>query len=201
MIEYSKSYYIDIEIMQKRNFNLLKPLQPPRTTWDRIYEWLIGKARVVILVTELIVATTFIFKVIVDTTAKNKDREIERNEKELSFYGSELEPKFRRLQLKSDKYSQIWNGASEYTGAITEVFSYISSESSNISVNIVSGNLNILGSDDLDEVRNIESAMKSSKNFTNVTIDDLTLNQEEVKQNKGRYILSAKIVDIKRDQI
>ena len=186
---------------KKRNFNLLKPLQPPSTAWDRVYEWLIGKARVVILVTELIVATTFIFKVVADTTAKNKDKEIDRLTQELSFYVSDLEPKFRQLEFKSDKYIQIWNNASEYNDAVQEILSYIENESSEISMNIQNNIITVFGYEDLDSIKALENAVKSSQNFKDAIVNDLSLNQGEIEQNKGRYSFTVSIINIKRPQI
>ncbi len=187
--------------MQKRNFNLLKPLTPPATAWDRVYDWLIGKARIVVLITELIVASTFVFKVIVDTTAKNKDREIARLTQELNFYAQDLEPKFRQLQAKSDSYVLVWNEAKEYSNSIQEIFSYIQNESSEIVVTIKGDQVSVLGYEDLADIKVLETALKSSKSFTQVTVSDLSLSEKEVLQNKGSYILVAKIVDTKRDQI
>lgn len=187
--------------MQKRNFNLLKPLMPPSTAWDRIYEWLIGKARVVILVTELIVAVTFIAKVIADTSAKNKDREIDRLNQELTYYSSDLEPTFRRLQLKSDKYVQIWNNASEYTDVVNEILSYIPNESSEISININKNIVSIFGYENLDDIKALETSLKESNHFSNTLVIDLSLNQTDIKEDVGRYSLSAIILDINRTKI
>jgi len=187
--------------MQKRNFNLLKPLTPPATAWDRVYDWLIGKARVVVLITELIVASTFVLKVIVDTSAKNKDREIARLTQELNFYATELEPSFRKLQAKSDSYLLIWNDAKKYSSDIQEVFSYIQNESSEIVLTIKGNELSVLGYEDLADIKVLEAALKASKNFTQVTVGDLSLNEKEILQNKGSYILIAKIVDSKREAI
>lgn len=187
--------------MQKRNFNLLKPIQPPATAWDRVYDWLIGKARIVVLVTELIVASTFVLKVVVDTTAKNKDREIGRLEKELLFYGTDLEPSFRKIQLKSDKYVEIWNGASQQYLVLQEVFSYIQNESSDISVIISGDEVSVLGYEALSDIKSLESNLKTSQNFTEVTVSDLSLSEKEVRENKGSYILTAKVVNSERTQI
>ena len=201
MIEYFKAYFCIKLKMSKRNFNLLKPLKPPSTSWDKIYDWLIGKARVVILCVELIVAVTFMFKVIVDTTAKNKDTEIEKLNEELAFYSIDLEPKFRKLQDKSDAYIRVWNGSNSYTGVIQELISYVDNEDSQVSINVKDSVLVISGYENLDSLKSLESSIKNSPNFNNVTVSNLTLSEREIIEGKGRYSLTASIINSNREAI
>lgn len=185
----------------KRNFNLLKPLQPPPTVWDKVYLWFIDKARIVILVAELIIAVAFILKVIEDTDAKNKDKEIEKLRNEISFYAPELEPSFRNVQTRSDKYLLIWNNSTKYYDALNEIVSYLPSNTSEVSIRFGDGEIGVFGYDDLDSIRVLEDALKNSLNFSNTKVSDLTLGQGDVVQSKGRYGLTAKIIDNLREQL
>lgn len=186
---------------EKRIFNLLKPAEPPSTAWDKVYEWLLGKARIVVLITELIIAVTFVFKVIEDTSAKNKEKEIEQLNGQLAIYAQELEPTFRLIQNKSSDYMSIWTNSSDYTPIINEVFSYITNPSSELSVRVGKNTVSVTGFEDLAALQQLEESMKGSETFTSVGIRDLTLEGDEVTANKGRYILEAVVEEFKRDPI
>jgi len=186
---------------EQRIFNLLKPVTPPTTGWDKIYEWMIGKARIVVLITELIIATTFVFKVIEDTQAKNKEKQIEQLSGELTLYAQSLEPKFRAIQNKGSDYTSLWENSGEYSNVVNEVFSYIANPSTDLSVRVGKNTVSVLGFEDLATLQKLEESMKNSKTFSSVGIRDLTLEGEEVTANKGRYILEATMVNNKRDPI
>ncbi len=185
----------------KRNFNLLKPLNPPPTVWDKVYLWFIDKARIVILIAELIIAFAFILKVIEDTNAKNKDKEIEQLRNELSFYGFEMEPTFRNIQNKSDRYILIWNNSSKFSDSLSEIVSYLPSNISEISIRFGDNEVGVYGYEDLNSIRDLENALKTSSNFSNTKVTDLTLGQGDVIQSKGRYSLTADINDYNRNQL
>lgn len=186
---------------EKRVFNLLKPVEPPQTAWDKVYEWLIGKARVVILVTELVIAVAFIFKVIEDTNAKNKEKQIEKLNAELSFYGKELEPIFRITQRKVADYVTLWNGATDYTEALQEVYSYISNPSSDITIRIDEGSVSVFGYENLAALEELETSLKGSATFSSVQVQQLSLEESGVIEDRGQYAVVAKIADFKRTQL
>lgn len=186
---------------EKRVFNLLKPVEAPQTAWDKVYEWLIGKARVVILVTELVIAVAFIFKVIEDTNAKNKEKQIEKLNAELGFYGKELEPIFRITQRKVADYVTLWNDATDYTEALQEVYSYISNPSSDITIRIDEGSVSVFGYENLAALEELESSLKGSATFSSVQVQQLSLEESGVIEDRGQYAVVAKIADFKRTQL
>ncbi|MBE0573852.1 hypothetical protein IH575_03045, partial [Candidatus Dojkabacteria bacterium] len=110
---------------KKRIFNLLKPVQPPPSFWDKFYNWILTRARVVILITELLIVAAFVGKVIVDTQARTKDEEIQNLRAENSFYATEREPIFRDFQRRDVTYQRIWSNSSEYNEVLNEIYSYI----------------------------------------------------------------------------
>lgn len=186
---------------EKRIFNLLKPAEAPSTAWDKVYDWLLGKARIVVLITELIIAVTFVFKVIEDTAAKNKEKEIENLNGQLAIYAQNLEPEFRLIQTKSSNYLSLWANSSDYSPIIDEIFSYIVNPSAELSVRVSRNNISVYGFDDLATLQKLEESLKGSDSFQSVDVRDLSLEAEEIAANKGRYILEATVVDYKRDPI
>jgi hypothetical protein len=179
---------------QQRIFNLLKPVQPPPTIWDKIYNWILGRARIIILITELFIAVAFVGKVVEDTIAKNKDKQIESARTELSFFTNSKEPQFRDIQKKETQYNLLWTNASNEYDILKEVYSIIPNAGAEITVRIDDNRLTISGFDDLAFVKTIEQSLKESKSFTAVAVNNLNISQQESSQDQGKFILVATIV-------
>ncbi len=186
---------------QKRIFNLLKPIKPPATFWDKAYDWVLGKARIVILVTELLIVFAFVAKVIVDTEARSKDEEIATLKGELGFYSSGREPIFRDLQRRDSAYLRLWEYSSSYTDVLNEIYSYVRTPGVQLTVRAEKNRISIFGYDDLSAVQNLETQMKQSPTFTSVFVDTLTLEQKEVLQSTGQYVLIATLSNFQRGQL
>jgi hypothetical protein len=186
---------------EKRVFNLLKPVEPPATVWDKIHEWILGKARIVILLTELVIAVTFVLKVIEDTNAKNKQKEIENLNAEIGYYGRELEPIFRTTQRKSTDYISVWNQSNSYTEVLREIYSYITNPSSEITVRLDDDRVSVFGYEDLSALQLLEASLKASETFVSVQIQQLTLEESQVIEDKGQYALVAKMANFKREKL
>jgi len=187
--------------MARRTFNLLKPLAPPKSVWDKVYDWILGKARVVILITEILIALAFFAKVVQDTDAKNKEDEIARLTAELRFYADTLEPKFRLIERKDQNYVNIWNLTPKYSEVLAEIYSYIPNAASEINVRIEGARVTIFGTEDLSTLQVLEAALKSSGTFSAAVIENLSLQQQEILEQKGDYILTAIIKDLYREQL
>lgn len=187
--------------MKKRNFNLLKPVAPPKTVWDKVYDWLLGRARIVILITEILIGIAFFAKVIQDTDAKNKEDLIARLTQELNFYADRLEPEFRVIEAKDISYETLWNNSNKYSEVLTEIYSYIANASSEINIRVDGREVTIFGTEDLSILQTLEANLKSSQTFSSVIIKSLTLEQQEILEQKGDYVLTAIIRDISRPQL
>ena len=183
-----------------RIFNLLKPYKPPLTSWDRIYEWLLGRARVVMVVAEIVVALAFFGKVIVDVQAKNLDDQIKTKDFELSQYAKAVEPQVRVLQQKASTYIKVWNNASSYSDVLKEIDSYIPNAGANLSINITEDQVTIRGDDTLGVLSTIESSMRASKTFSSVSVPSLSADSGEVRQQTGVLVLNATLAKVANRQ-
>lgn len=182
-------------------FNLLKPLQPPKTAWDKIYDWIVDKARIVVLVTIILIAVAFVAKVVVDTDAKNKNKQIDALTQRLSFYSAEVEPRLRLLATKTDSYQRIWNSASDYSPIIKEIYSYVDNPGADLTIKASEGNISIFGTEDLTLLRHLEESLRNSPSFTSVTFGSLSIDGDDVTDAKGEYSVTAVIKDTKRTQL
>ncbi len=182
-------------------FNLLKPLQPPKTAWDKIYDWIVDKARIVVLVTIILIAAAFVAKVVVDTDAKNKNKQIDALNQRLSFYSAEVEPRLRLLATKTDVYQKIWNGSSDYAPIIKEIYSYVDNPGADLTIKAADGKVSIFGTEDLTLLRHLEESLRNSPSFTSVNFGNLSIDGQDVQNAKGEYSVTAVIKNVKRTQI
>lgn len=178
---------------RRRIFNLLKPYLPPPTAWDKVYEWLVGKARIVMVVIELLVVATFFVKVFVDIQAGAYNLQIERIGRQLDIREGSIEPSFLRIQQKSAGYSSVWNLSASYAGIVTEVLTYIGTVDPKLDVRVASDQLRITGATSLSRLQTIENQLKSSANLKDVRISVSTTTNEETAP-QGDYVLSATII-------
>lgn len=188
---------------KKRIFNLLKPILPPKTVWDKVYDWVINRARVVVLIAEVFIVVAFAVKVGVDTNAKNKQKNIDRLTREISIYAVDKEPKFRQLFRIDSDYVRLWEISSNNHDVITEIYSYIKNPASDITVRIDKNRVSIFGTEDLRDLQELEIAVENSETFANAYIDTLTVEDEDLQTNTGQYVLIATIDTelIHREQI
>lgn len=185
-------------MQKKRIFNLLKPIKPPPTVWDKIYDWIIGKARVVIIFVEILVVSAFVLKVIEDTNAKNKQKEIESLNAELSFYSIEMEPRFREIIKKSDIYLEMQKEASVYSKVLEEIFGFIGLDQPSVNVRIAANKLTIVGYDNLSNLKKLEEALKTKSKtlqLSSVKVGNLSLDQEDILAQKGQIVLEASLLE------
>jgi hypothetical protein len=179
---------------QRRIFNFLKPAIPAPTGWDKVYDWLIGRARVVMIVAEVVVAFTFITKVIVDTQAKALEDEIRRKDIELAQFELSTEPVLRSLQNKARTYKKLWNSATQYGPLLSEINAYVLNPGSDLLITFNNTNILISGEENLDSLSQIEAAMKGSASLINPTIT--SLDAETVEGGSGEYQLTAGIANL-----
>lgn len=177
----------------QRTFNLLKPLPPPKTLWDKIYDWIVSRARVIVLVVVIAMAIIFVIKVGVDTDGKNKMREIETLQSQLQQFATNDEPRFREIIRKEDNYIKLWNTSPAYASVLAEVYSYISNNLSDIQIRIDGDKVSISGNEGLDQLLSLEVAMRTSETFSDVRFDTLTLSKEDIDKGTGQYIIIATI--------
>lgn len=182
-------------------FNLLKPILPPKTAWDKVYDWILGRARIVVLATIILIALAFVAKVIVDTDAKNKDKAIGVLKIQLDFYGSKIEPDLRTFASKTDNYIKLWNGASGVSTAISEVYSYISDPAADVTVKVDADRISIVGTENLTLLKDLESKLRASPTFSSVTFSDLTLQKQDIDTQQGQYVVVATIKNPTRPKI
>lgn len=181
--------------LRHKIFNLLKPELPPPTAWDKIYDWLATRARVVVVVCEILVVVCFALKVIVDIQSKDINEALDAKSRDLgSFFGT-IEPELRLIQQKSRAYERLWEGSSKYSEVLNEILSYIPNPGVNITISMSGENVTIRGDDELGALQSIESKMKVSSNFTDVQLE-LNTEGNQPDLPVGSYVITALVTNL-----
>ena len=176
---------------RKYVFNLLQPLLEPKTYWDKIYDWLLTRARVIIIVVEIAIIIAFGAKIVVDNIGKNREQTYDSIKTEVDVVSANNESKFRQIQLKEVEYRKIWTNANLYQLVLEELNTYIEFNNS-ISITLDQDNLTVAGFQDLDMVNDLETSMKVSDTFVDV-LTTLNLNEQDIIDNFGQFTITTKI--------
>lgn len=170
-------------------FNLLQPLKTPKTYWDKIYDWIVSRARVVILIVEIMIVVGFVAKVVVDNVGKNRAQVYEDLKSEIDLVASNNEAGFRTIQTKDVEYKKLWMNSSTYDAVLGELTSYIDFNNT-ISINIDELNLTISGFQALEDINSLETNMKNSPNYSEV-LTNLSLSQQDIQDNYAQFTINA----------
>lgn len=175
----------------KRTFNLLKPYNAPPTVWDKAYEWLVTRARIILIVVEIVVAASFIGKVVVDVQAKSLDEKLVSSNFELGTYSTTVEPHLRSVQQKTTSYTKLWTQSSSYAEVLKEIDSYIPSDSADIQILISETQVSVSGKQNLTTLGQIEEKMKVSSTFVSTKISLDTTTDASTGDQSSQYVLTA----------
>jgi hypothetical protein len=174
----------------RKTFNLLTPLEPPKTYWDKVYEWLVSKAKIVLMIIEVLIVITFFSKILVDNYGKNLKQQYNKIKTEIDVESGN-EAAFRKYQQKETDYKKLWDYSTNYSLIIAEIYSYLATNAE-VSVLIEGNKITINGYLPLTESRDLEDQIKSSATFQNV-VADLTVETADLESNQGQFIITADV--------
>ncbi|MDQ6985571.1 MAG: hypothetical protein Q9M91_02060 [Candidatus Dojkabacteria bacterium] len=174
-------------------FNLLKPIEQPLTSWDRVYEWLIGRAKIIIMVTQAVIAITFFAKVALDTIAKSKDDQIEELNNQIILYTTEREPRYRLIQNKEVNYRNMWSSSRKVAPVLRELYSYIPNIGTDVVISIIGNIVSISTDDSRANLDSLETAIKSSATFSSAGAS-VSIEGEDIINGTGKGAFNA-IID------
>mgnify|MGYP007051591394 CR=1 FL=1 len=187
--------------MAQRGFNLLRPQLTPPTAWDKVYKWMVGTARVIVILVEMVVIIAFAVRIVVDTIGKQLDDEIKQKDTQLDAY-TQIEKDLRDIQVKADAYKDIWKASSYYSDEVIFINNLIKKYGGTISVQLTKDEVNISGSIPLKFINELETAFKDNMNSMKeqeklfksvelVNIDSAGRNEYE----EANFTLRAKLIE------
>jgi len=170
-------------LVLKKGFNLLKIQAEPPSVWTKIYNWVLGTARVVIVTIEVMVLIAFVIRIVVDLRGKELDAQIERGEAVLDVLKAS-EEQFRIIQAKTAAYKQIWTNTPDYSDLIENINSLlpVNTSISELTIYIDKEIITISGvaaKRKEEDVRLLESNLKDNSPYlTNSTLEKLQDSQD-----------------------
>jgi len=184
--------------MSLKGFNLLRKQSSPPTAWEKIYGWVLGTARVIVIVVELIVVASFVTRVVVDTQAKQLDKKLETRELSMAAF-ADAEADYRLTQKKTGNYKMLWQNSSDYATVLKELENYLNANFTNMNISIIDQELTIRAEGDVDKISIFEAQMKNSESFVNV--ETFELDRDSSGGRRASFGLRAVIIDKNRESI
>lgn len=179
--------------MSKKGFNLLRPQIEPPTMWTRVYDWVVGSARVIVIIVELVVVVAFAIRIVVDVQSNNLNEQIATKEAILQTF-AEAELRYLSTQAKTDAYRDLWETSVEYSTIFAEILSYLPTTSQELVVQMSTrSGLFVSGSAEVNEIAQMESSFKASQNFTRQELDSI---EGEGAIISATYAFSARFSEI-----
>ena len=186
--------------MEKKGFNLLRAQLTPEDRWDRVYAWVNGTARVIVVFVELVVIGCFAARIVVDKQARDLEKELESNHTRLQNL-AQAESEIRTLQDKTNTYSALWQVSNYYSPFIDEIYGYDPSLFSSLTLSISNkGVLSISGTSTKTIIGDLETKMKNSESFSEVQVTSVRTSSES-EQSYGSFEIQAVIRDYTRASI
>jgi hypothetical protein len=179
--------------MGQKGFNLLQPQEAPPTFWDKAYSWVVGTARVIIIIIEIVVFGAFAFRFILDSQTKALDDQIKVQQFKLDAL-KDKEADFRKLQVKGVEYQKQWDKSSKYYATLTEVDSYLPQVTNDLIIQISQDVLTIRGFANLSSVASLETALKNSPSFESTEVFEVH-EQGSTTEQRGIFAVRTHIKD------
>jgi Tfp pilus assembly protein PilN len=185
----------------KQGFNFLKPQVEPPSVWSRVYEWVVGTARIILVVAEVGVILALFIRVVIDIQGKQLDDQIANLEAVMQVLQPD-EFKYRNLQQRIESYETVWTNGKYYTPVMTLINSSIPKTALDIEIKLTGNILQISGRATNPEIKQMENDLKTSPYFiktklTSLDVSDTKLNAKlrftfdtEVRKIDPKVLLS-----------
>lgn len=148
----------------KKSFNLLKPQVEAPSVWTKVYDWVTGTAKVILVITIIVVFISLLIKIGLDVKENNLDKEITSLENLLHVRNVE-EKKYRHLQTKVNSYEKIWNSTILFHPIIDETTKFLPKSAIELVMTIEEKGISLTGKALNNDIDEMENAIKSNKSF------------------------------------
>jgi hypothetical protein len=150
----------------KQGFNLLKPQVEAPSVWTTIYKWVVGTARIILIITETAVIAALVIRIFIDVKGKDLDERIASYETIVSVRASE-EKKYLGLQMRTTAYKESYDKNIDASAQINELIKNIPLSFSNLDMSIVGKKVLINGEAPNTDIQKMEQYLKSSNLYVN----------------------------------
>lgn len=163
----------------KQGFNFLKPQVEPPSVWTKVYDWVLGTARVILIFAEVAVIVALGIRIVVDVQAKQLDEQIANLDKIMESRQPE-ELKYRQLQSRILGFETAWTGTASYQEIMKEIDKELPNSATELKLSINGNLINISGQALSSELDVMESNLKTSPLLVETKLSKLeTTNQDD----------------------
>lgn len=167
----SKSKTNDPSKYSTFSFNLLRPARPKLPIWDKIYLWLSGTCRVIIIFVEISVILSLGYRFFIDRNANDLKNQI-TNELNVLDYDYPLETKLRKYQSTISLFNSLGEIAPVSVKTMPEIYT-LTKGLGKFDFILSEKDFRISGTASKEQIDLVEKSLKSSATFKSVVVSSL----------------------------
>ena len=184
----------------KQGFNLLKPQQEAPSVWTTIYAWIVGTARVVLIITETAVIAALVIRIVIDVNGKNLDEKVASFESIINIRANE-EKKYVDIQSKTKEYQTVIDKSISYSAILNTLNKNIPGSFSNVSISITGNKLIITGEAPNEAIQKMEKYLKNSTDFIGTKLTTLGIGEDKSPDKPAKFTFETQIKDLPFKQL
>lgn len=176
----------------RHNFNLLRPAQIKLSFIDKVYLWMSGTCRLLIIFIELSVIGSLGYRFVIDRSANDLKSEVAGKVEYLEQFSSK-ESLIRNYDAKINLYDNVRSLSPIKVKIIPQLYG-ITNKLSRFDLVLTSTDLTISGQGERTVIEELENALKTSENFKDVTVTSLNGTTSSSGGSKSEFSIHALIV-------
>lgn len=162
----------------KQGFNFLKPQVEPPSVWTKVYDWVIGTARVILIIAIIAVLGAMVVRIILDVQGNQLDEQV-RNLESLMAVRTQEETKYRNLQSRINSYDSVWTNSNLNAPIIDKVIAILPKSATELTITLNEKSLIISGKASNSDIDVMEKALKIDPAFTQAKLSRLETATED----------------------
>jgi len=179
----------------KQGFNLLKPQQEAPSVWTTIYTWIVGTARVVLIITETAVIAALVLRIVIDVNGKNLDEKVTSYEAIINIRENE-ENKYVEIQSKTKEYQTVYDKNVSYTSILNTLNKNIPTNFSNITISISGNKIIMTGEAPNEAIQRMEKYLKNSTDFSGTKLTTLGIGEDKSPDKPAKFTFETQIKEL-----
>ncbi|MEI6462930.1 MAG: hypothetical protein WCO33_04690 [bacterium] len=157
----------------KRSFNLLFAQNRQLDSWDRLYVWLSGTCRIIIILALLIILLSFGYRFILERNLNDLKDSLDTVSFRLKSY-EKRQSEIAQVQAEIVSYNTVWKQFSNFATNIDDVIALVPKNISDMSFSTSLVGIQLSGTGARSIIAQIENSYKNSPLYINVVLSNLS---------------------------